>query len=287
MNDWWLKFQRAEKHMVDINQEAMRYASSNPYSFTRIRLPNSKNEIRGRFHITEQPNPMIAVMLGDFIHNLRSALDYIVVACVPKQHRKHASFPILYQDIFAKGKDGQFVVNDAQLRDNFETATKGLHPRAKAFIISLQPYQAVILGLPPDNSLGVLNRLENADKHRQLITVGCGGQEGILSFTVRGFTESITYHQRLGVGTQFLKDDTVIPFVLHPDFNRIRHPDGSFVQPSDMEMHLSTTAKILVKVPRIGGNQSAYNMLIDDIISTSLFDVNGILKRLEFFVCNT
>ncbi|MFC1981784.1 hypothetical protein ACFLVN_06060, partial [Chloroflexota bacterium] len=66
-DDWWLKVRRAEKHMVDINHEAMRYANSEPYSFTRIRLPDSKKEIRGRFHITEQPDPMIAVMLGDFI----------------------------------------------------------------------------------------------------------------------------------------------------------------------------------------------------------------------------
>ena len=44
-NDWWLKFQRAEKHMVDIKEKAGKYESSQPYSFTRIRLPDSKNEI--------------------------------------------------------------------------------------------------------------------------------------------------------------------------------------------------------------------------------------------------
>lgn len=273
--------------MIDIKQEAMRYASSNPYSFTRIRLPDSQNEIRARFKITQQPDPMIAVMLGDFIHNLRCALDYIVVACVPKQRRKNASFPILFQDIFSKDENGQFVVNDAQLRDNFETATKGLHPRAKAFIISLQPYQAVNLGLLPDNALGILNRLENADKHRQLITIGCGGREGILSFTVRGFTERITYRrQKLAVGTQFLQDNTVIPFVLPPDFSTICHPDGTFIKPSDMDMHLSITAKILVKVPMIGGNQPPKDMLIDDIMSFSMFDVQGILRKMEPFVVN-
>lgn len=284
MSDWWLKVQRAEKHMADIEQAATMYASSHPYSFTRIRLPDSKNEIRARFKITKQPDPMIAVMLGDFIHNLRCALDYIVVACAPKKYRKHANFPILYQDIFAKNKDGQFEVKDDCLRDNFETATKGLHPSAKSLIISLQPYQALSLGFPPDNALGVLNRLENADKHRKLITVGCGGQEGTLSFIVRGFTEPIIYHQMLGVGTQFLKDNTIIPFVLPPDFNKIRHLDGTFIKPSDVEMRLSTTAKILVDVPMIGGNQPPMNMLIDDIMSTSIFDVRGILTQLEPFI---
>ncbi|MBI4297247.1 MAG: hypothetical protein HY676_01810 [Chloroflexi bacterium] len=282
MNDWWLKFQRAEKHMVDINQEAIRYASSNPYSFTRIRLSDSQKEIRGRFHITEQPDPMIAVMLGDFIHNLRSALDYVVVACVPKQRRGKASFPILFQDIFAKDRNGEFVVNDAQLRENFETATEGLHPKAKAFIISLQPYR--FGNLSHLISLGIISRLENADKHRQLITIGCGGKDCALSFTVRGFTEPIKYHRILDADAQFLNDDTVIPFILPPDFNRIHHPDGSLIQPSDMEMHLSTTAKILVKVTRIGGNQPPDNYLLDSFMDSALYEVREILKKLEFFV---
>ena len=283
--DWWLKYQRAEKHMVDINKEAMRYASSNPYSFTRIRLPDSKNEIWGRFHITKQPDPMIAVMLGDFVHNLRSALDYVVVASVPKQRRKHAGFPILFQDIFAKDKNGEFVVKDTQLRENFETATEGLHPRAKAFIIGLQPYQATNLGLSSHSHiLGIINRLENADKHRQIITLGCGGKDCTLNFTVRGLTEPIPYHRVLDADAQFLKDDTIIPFVLPPDFSKIRYPDGSFIKPSDIEMHLSTTAKILVKVTRIGGNQPPENHLIDSLMASALSDVREILKKLEFFV---
>ena len=287
MNDWWLKFQRAEKHMVDINQEAVRYASSNPYSFTRIRLPDSKNEIRGRFHITEQPNPMIAVMLGDFVHNLRSALDYIVVACVPNQRRRSAGFPILFQDIFAKDKNGQFVVNDTNLRENFETATEGLHPKARAFIIGLQPYKHGVRAHL--NILGIISRLENADKHRQLITIGCGGQDFTLNFTVPGLTEPIKYNRIVATGEKFIKDNSVFPFIFSPDFppNGIPQSNGSFVHPSDMEMHLTGTAKILVKVARIGGNQPPSDLLLDDFMASALDDVKATLKYLEFFVCKT
>lgn len=279
MDDWWLKVQRAEKHMVDINQEAMRYASSNPYSFTRIRLPDSQKEIRCRFHITKQPDPMIAVMLGDFVHNLRSALDYVVVACVPKQRRGKASFPILFQDIFAKDKNGQFVVNDTKLRENFQTATKGLHPKAKAFIISLQPYQ--FGNLSQLISLGIINRLENADKHRQLITIGCGGQDFVINFTVRGFTEPFKLERLLATGAKICYDNTVIPYTFPP--SGIPYGNGSFVQPSDMEMHLTGTTKILVKVAR-GGNQPPDNFLLDFFMNNALYEVRGILKKLEFFV---
>lgn len=286
MNDWWLKYKRAEKHMVDIKREAERYASSNPYSFTRIKLSDSENKIVGRFQITEEPDPMITVILGDFVHNLRSALDYIVVACVPKKRRYNASFPIIFEDIFAKDKSGNFVVNDSKRRDSFNSAIEDIHPEARAFIISIQSYQFSDMGIPPDVlSLGILSRLENADKHRQLITIGCGGKECSLSFTLRGFSEPIRYNRRLDSATQFLKDNTVIPFNLPPDFDRIRHPiDNSIVQPSDMEMHLSTTAKILVKVSGIGGNQPPSNHLIEGLLDSLLFEVSKILEKLEFFV---
>lgn len=283
MDDWWLKFGRAEKHMVEIKQEAMRYASSNPYSFTRIRLPDSQKEIRYRFHITQQPDPMVAVILGDFVHNLRSALDYIAVACVPKQRRAKASFPILFQNIFAKDKNGEFVVKDAQLRRNVETATEGLQPKVRTLIIRLQPYHHGANA--HRNILGIISRLENADKHRQLITIGCGGQDFAVNFTVRGLTKPFKWHRLLAAGEQFLKDNTVIPYNFPP--NGILHPDGSFVQPSDMEMHFTGTAKILVKVTRIGGNQPPDDFLLDTIMDMALSDVRTILTKLEFFVRST
>jgi len=285
--DWWLKYQRAEKHMVDIQEEAQRYADSNPYEFIRIGLPDSNNEIRGRFHITQQPNPMIAIMLGDFIHNLRSALDYVVVACVPKKRRYNASFPIIFENIFAKDKSGNFVVNDSNRRESFNSDIDGIYPKAKAIIISMQPYNASLFGQKIDPNvitLGIINRLENADKHRQLITIGCGGKNCTLSFTTRGLTEPIRYNRILDSTDQFLKDDTVIPFVLPSDFSQIKLPDGSFIKPSDMDMHLSTTAKILVKVSRKGGNQLPDYYIIGDLLDGLLFEVWQILRKLEFFV---
>ncbi len=284
INDWWLKYQRAEKHMVDINEEAGRYAESHPYNFTRIRLPDSKKQIRGRFRITEQPDPMIAVMLGDFVHNLRSALDYVVVASVPRQRRKSASFPVLFQDIFARDKNGDFVVNDASQRESFETATEGLHPKARALIIMPQPYQH---GAADAHSsiLGIISRLENADKHRQLSTIGCGGQDFTISFTVPGLTKPVKHHKIMATGDDFFKDDTVVSWDFPPD--GLPRPDGSFIQPSEMDMHLTGTAKILVKITRIGGNQPPADFRLDSLMESALSDVRGMLKRLEFFVRRT
>ncbi|MBI4338702.1 MAG: hypothetical protein HY680_01970 [Chloroflexi bacterium] len=270
--------------MVDINQEAMRYAERRPYQFTRIRLPDRQKQIRGRFQITEQPDPMIAVMLGDFVHNLRTALDHIIVACVPKERRKSASFPIVLEDIWARDKEGSLMVKYAKRRDEFETAIDGLAPNARAFVIKMQPCS--FGDLSNLITLGIISRLENADKHRQLITLGCGGKDFALSFTVRGLPEPIIFHQVLATGTRFLKDDTVIPFDFPSDFppNGIPHPDGSFIQPSDMEVHLTGTVKILVEVTTVGGNQPPGTHLLDFMMPSALFEVGEILKTLEPFV---
>jgi len=283
MNDWWLKVERAKKHMLDINKEAMRYTESHPYSFTHIRLPDSKQEIRGRFHITKQPDPMIAIMLGDFIHNLRSALDWVVVACSPKKLRYKASFPIIFDDIFAKDRNGNFVVNNTHLRNSFNTAIAGLCPEARTFIINLQPYRATELGLSPDiHNLGIVSRLENADKHRQLITVGCGGQDFTVSLTISGFTEPFKLRKTLATGGKFLKDNTVIPYSFSPD--GLFYPDGTPINPSEVDMHLSGTVKIFVQIASRKENQPPDIFPLENIMNTAVLDVTEILKWLEFFV---
>jgi len=275
MNGWWLKIQRAEKHMVDINQEAMRYAEGNPYTFQRIRALDSDDEIRGRFRITKQPDPMIAIMLGDFIHDLRSALDWVVVACSPRKHRYKAGFPILLKDIFAKNANGDFVFGDTE-RKSVEACLRGLCPEARAYVMRLQPYN---LGTStPRAILGLISRLENADKHRELITVGCGGQD---------FIGSISYLDFLGrfeVGGDPLttegtaiKDNTVIGYTLDPKVL-------SLVHPSEMNMHLTGTVKVFVEVARPDADQPPDVYLIDTLMDSALSSVKRIVKRLEPFV---
>ncbi len=141
---WWLKVKRAEQHMVEIEREARDYANRHPYEFVRIRYPERERKVGYRVHITEQPDSMIAVMIGDFVHNLRSALDHIVVASVPSERQKSASFPILYEDIWAKGTDGEYVVKDKKRRENFETSVTGLDANARALVIRAQPYPWVL-----------------------------------------------------------------------------------------------------------------------------------------------
>jgi hypothetical protein len=274
MNDWWLKIQRAEKHMVDINQEAVRYAESHPYTCERIYFLDSEHTIWGRFHITKQPDPMIAVMLGDFIHNLRSALDWVIVACSPRKHRYDVSFPILLEDVLAKDANGNFVFSDKE-RKNVETCLRGLCPDARTLVVGLQPYH---MGTNSHRAiLGLISRLENADKHRALITIGCGGRDFRGTASVPGLPKPVELPDVLATGDNFLKNNTAISYVLHPKVL-------SLVHPAEVDMHLTGTIKILVQIARPHGNQPPDTYLIDSIMETALFEVRHILSDLEAFV---
>lgn len=273
MYGWWLKIQRAENHMVDINQEATRYAESQPYTCQRIRFLDSDDTIWGRFHITKHPDPMIAVMFGDFIHNLRSALDWVIVACSPRKHRYKAGFPILLKDVFAKDVDGNFVFGDTE-RKNLETCLQGLCPEARAYVTELQPYHMV--ANTHRAILGLISRLENADKHRELITIGCGGRDFRGSLIIPDFPRRVELPDVLATGEDFLKNNTLVSYVIPPKVL-------PFVHPSEVDMHLTGTVKLLVKVTRPNGNQPPDFYLIDRIMEMALSEVKHILRRLESF----
>jgi hypothetical protein len=178
-DSWWLKFKRAQQHMIEIRRYANAYAQRHPYEIVRIAQPHRKHNRRRepwRYKLVFEPtDPMLAMVLGDFIHNLRTALDHIVVACSPPGYRKNASFPVRDRDIFARNDNGEFLDPDAKGREDFRSAVRGLgDSEALTVVIAAQPYQRD----PRTDIIGVLSRLENADKHRQLITLGAGLRGG-------------------------------------------------------------------------------------------------------------
>ena len=113
-DSWWLKVKRAQHHMVEIKRYARLYADSHPYEVVPVRRQPKGHPDTWFFstQITQQPDPMIAVILGDFVHNLRSALDHIIVASVPRKKRKSAGMPIIVSDIWKKDASGKYVISD-------------------------------------------------------------------------------------------------------------------------------------------------------------------------------
>ena len=235
--------------MVDIEREAQRYASLQPYRFEPFRQPKGHRDLRWTLRITSQPDPMLSLMVGDFVHNLRSALDHVVVASIPKKARSSfTSFPWTSVDIFAKRANGEFVIKNDGARQEFERAIRGVHPDARAIIISLQPYHA-----GPEAHrmvLGLISRLDNADKHRELTTVGAGLLNLWAEATYRGTTRKIT---RTSLADwQFADGGAVIGW---------RDPAHPAVRPEDaikpeVYVDFGGTATIFIRVTRMDGKKA-------------------------------
>jgi hypothetical protein len=166
------KLGRADEHAQTIKSHLKRWRDSNPYLITR-----EHNAEFTRYslvaHIAAQP-PLVqwSLIVGDAIHNLRSALDHLVYAlAIFESHQNpppcHSSLQFticVSDDEFIKTK------RLGRLSDPVRAAIKGF-----------QPYIRKHPDLPP--LLSILNKFENADKHKLLQLAFASVAQGDIGFT--------------------------------------------------------------------------------------------------------
>ena len=163
-----LKIDRAEKHLVDAETAIADYCARHPYA-VRKRMEGQKQKVRWRLQFTEQPHDDIALMLADFLYNMRSGLDHLAAALVPAKKRRSVAYPIFWKGVWEpsiKGENQQRYKD----RERWNSYTREMHPDAVALIKVNQPDD---LGANESNGhpLAVLNRLRNADAHAKLPVV--------------------------------------------------------------------------------------------------------------------
>lgn len=107
--------------------------------------------------------PMIfAVLIGDVLHNARSALDHLAYCLAARSGRKEnklrqTQFPII-------------VDGDDWSRERVANMVRYINPDDRALIEAHQPFRSIDHP-PADHVLATLNTLSNRDKHRLLIPV--------------------------------------------------------------------------------------------------------------------
>jgi hypothetical protein len=167
---WRVKLERAKEHLVEFEAEAGRYLNSRPYETRREHQGKIKTNMwRYVFRISKQPDPRLAAIVGDVLHNVRSALDHIFCAMLPPQQRARltAGFPVVRSSIW-RDDTGRIYIEDSEERERFDNAVRGLSIDAATRLCELQPGASET---PDRHPLGVLSRLENLDKHRDLISL--------------------------------------------------------------------------------------------------------------------
>jgi hypothetical protein len=150
------------------------YSEADPYELT-IDTESDPPWRIGRIKIPDAPLTEWGVIVGDFAHNLRSALDHLVYQlavlneCDPE--KMGTQFPIFMaeEDYLRAGNRGR---RKGKL-SNRDSQLWGVSEAHKTVIDGLQPFQ---VDNPEITALAVLNRMSNRDKHR-LVSVSHGAMQ--------------------------------------------------------------------------------------------------------------
>jgi hypothetical protein len=149
-----LKIDWAKHHIANLNGEINSFMSERPFVLRVVQHP----EIAQRQYLIEAKKPIpnkFALMIGDAIHNLRSALDIMMVGLVSP----FTGSPEGIQFPFCKSADR---MNGAITGPQIHLAG----PKIRLAIEALQPYPG------GDEKFYGLHELDICDKHRLIVPIG-------------------------------------------------------------------------------------------------------------------
>lgn len=149
--DW--RIERADEHLAALDREIDAFLDEEDRRVVGHFEADSSEYV---FKFTgEPPNPRLGLIVGEFAHNLRAALDNLVWQLVRLRGgspTRRTEFPI--------------YVSRKRYRDRGRSALRGVSADDRAAIEAIQPYHAGERA--PDTHLAVLAWLNNVDKHRFL-----------------------------------------------------------------------------------------------------------------------
>lgn len=158
----WSKYRRAEGHAQTLEGLLTEFGDSKPYRITGKFDPKERAVIMTA-EVLHKPDTILwGLLLGDIVHNLRSALDHLVwqlaLLSGVKKPGTHLQFPIesTGAGYWSQRKDGKPSTREHRL--------KGVAERYRTPIDQAQPYLAGQDATA--HPLSVLAHLSNIDKHR-------------------------------------------------------------------------------------------------------------------------
>lgn len=197
----WAKVERAREHGHSLVEIAEAFIERRP---NQLRFDKKSEPGWVRMFVVVEPVPIrVALIAGDVVHNLRSALDHLAWQLVTLEGQKapgtHTAFPIYT----CKTEFEERVRNPSKGR---VSPLHGIDPAGYnwARIERAQPYHATVPYIEP---LAVISELDNADKHRTLLA----GISLVEPFDARTLT------QRSGVEVSEFRNSIKVESVLAHD----------------------------------------------------------------------
>jgi hypothetical protein len=153
-----LKLVRADNHLYALTNDISAYLDRKISKFVLNVQPSNQRIVLVEYHVVEEPDRRLGLIIGDCVHNMRSALDHLTCRLVEKADgtvTNRTQFPIM--DKRPKDKLGQPLK---------PSISGGVVDDVLTIIDALQPYQrGKDASLHP---LAILRDLSNADKHHLL-----------------------------------------------------------------------------------------------------------------------
>ncbi len=149
------KLARARKHLDDLRAAIVAFLATQPYEVMREEEISSGDLVYKLRTCHEVPGDL-SLIIGDVLHNLRSALDHLAWRLVELNNK-------------TPNRNTQFVIcaNQTAFQNRVaQGALREMSQTARTFIENLHPYRG------GDDILWQLNELENIDKHRLLLVTG-------------------------------------------------------------------------------------------------------------------
>lgn len=166
LDDIEIKLRRAEEHLEALNDEFDRFATAQPRAL-HVVTNQRGNEILDVVWVRKPPRRWGAI-IGDCVHNMRSALDHMVwqLSGGGGIAPAHAEFPIFVDEVKYYERTNQ----GKPRRGSGLSKIEGIESNdVRALIEGLQPFHAHD---PTRHPLWVIHDLDRFDKHRALHPVG-------------------------------------------------------------------------------------------------------------------
>ena len=165
------KFQRAQQHAAELERRVQGFLQSAPFEVYEEE-ERATGDLLTRVRVHGQPPPELSTVIGDVVHNARTALDHLVwqlVLANGSQPGEKTAFPI------ARSKDS--------FPSYAKKCLKGVSKQASAAIEELRPYQG------GDQRFWRLHQLDIEDKHHLLIPVGAAHRNVMISMTMNAWED--------------------------------------------------------------------------------------------------
>jgi hypothetical protein len=174
---WDRKVERAERHLKDFEALIAPFQHRRGYPVSEgFETYDGERLWTCRLDIPEPEDPLLPIIAGDLMFNLRSALDHLAHAMVRRATRQTA-FPLFTVDPHEQDPvTGEYLHRED--RDRWLAMTKGFPKRAIPTVELVQAYHLKRHGRDPRyGALALLRAFQNADKHRRLAVI-VGGFSG-------------------------------------------------------------------------------------------------------------